>query len=99
MTSGGNVMDGRSPKNGESAHWFQENPTFHDGGYVVAGWYAQGTRVLEVDSAGKIHEVGYFLPYVGDTWASYWVDEETIYSVDLVRGIDILRFDPTLANN
>jgi len=96
MTGGGNIVDGRSPKGNESAHWFQENPTFHNGGYVAAGWFAQGTRVLHVDGAGKIKEVGYFLPYVGDTWASYWVDDEIIYSVDLVRGIDILRFDRTL---
>ena len=93
MTGGGNHVDGRSPKSGESAHWFQENPSFHNGGYVVSGWYAQGTRVLEVDDAGKISEVGYFLPHVGETWASYWLTDNIIYSVDLVRGIDILRFD------
>jgi hypothetical protein len=92
----GNVADGRSPKDGE-AHWFQESPTFHNGGYVVAGWYSQGTRVLQIDGNGKIEEAGFFLPYVGDTWAAYWVDAETIYSVDLVRGIDVLRFDPTVA--
>ena len=79
----------------ESAHWFQENPTFHNGGHVVAGWYGQGTRVLHVDDAGKIKEVGFFVPHVGNTWAAYWADDEIFYSVDLVRGIDILRFDPT----
>ena len=93
--AGGNIVNGRSPKS-DGAHWFQENPTFRNGGYVVAGWYSQGTRVLQVDDKGKIKEVGYFLPYVGDTWASYWVDDEIIYSVDLVRGIDILRFDRSL---
>ena len=94
--TGGNIADGRSPKGSESAHWFQESPTFHNGGYVASGWYAHGTRILEVDGSGKIEEVGYFLPYAGDTWAAYWADAETIYSVDLVRGIDILRFDPSL---
>jgi hypothetical protein len=90
------VIDGRSPKQGDGAHWFQEHPSFHNGGYVVVGWYSQGTRILQVDDEGKIKEAGYFLPYVGDTWAAYWLDDEIIYSVDLVRGIDILRFDRTI---
>lgn len=90
---GGNVLDGHSPKQNESSHWFQEHPDFHNGGYVAAGWFSQGTRIVRVDENGNIEEVGYFLPYVGDTWAAYWRSDEIIYSVDLVRGIDILRFD------
>lgn len=93
LVPSGNVLDGHAPKQNESAHWFQEHPDFHNGGYVVAGWYSQGTRILQVDDEGKIKEAGYFLPYVGDTWAAYWLNDEIIYSVDLVRGIDILRFD------
>lgn len=88
----GNYLDGRSRSSNESSHWFDVHPDFHNGGLVTIGWYDQGTRVLDVQPDGKIKEVGYFLPYAGNTFASYWVTGELIYSVDLNRGIDVLRY-------
>jgi hypothetical protein len=93
----GMYIDGRSRTNGESSHWFDDHPDFHNGGYVVAGWYSHGARILQVDSKGKIKEVGYFLPWgaqAGGTWAAYWVTDDVIYNIDLAQGIDILRFTP-----
>lgn len=49
-------------------------------------------RFVEVDPKGAITEVGYFLPAGGSTIASYWITDDIVYSIDLVRGIDILRF-------
>lgn len=78
---------------GCTAMWFQEHPDFHNGGKVVSGWFEHGTRFLEVDKKGKISEIGYFVPAGGSTIASYWITDKIVYSIDLVRGIDILRFD------
>jgi hypothetical protein len=55
-------------------------------------WYEHGTRFLDVDSKGKIKEVGWFLPLGGSTSATYWINDEILYAVDYNRGIDILRY-------
>jgi hypothetical protein len=77
---------------GCSAHWFEHHPDFHNGGVVAVGSYDHGTRFLEVSPKGKISQAGYFLPYGGTTMASYWLDDEIVYGIDLSRGIDILRY-------
>ena len=92
--SNGTYSDGSPPANGLgcSAHWFQEHPTFKDGGLVALGSYEHGTRFVDVSSTGKIKEVGYFVPWGGSTSASYWLNDEIVYAVDYSRGIDILRY-------
>ncbi|MDQ3985707.1 MAG: hypothetical protein M3280_04335 [Actinomycetota bacterium] len=55
----GTFTDGRPAVNapfGCSSHWFQQHPTFKNGGLVAAGFYNHGTRFLKVDSKGKISE-------------------------------------------
>ena len=91
----GTVVDGGSAVNapfGCSSHWFETHPDWKNGGLAAVAWYSHGTRLLKVDSKGKISEVGYFLPFAGGTSAAYWVDDEYIYSVDYQRGIDVLRY-------
>ncbi|HVF52261.1 MAG TPA: hypothetical protein VNC78_01510 [Actinomycetota bacterium] len=91
----GTWIDGRPGISGPlgcSPHWFQEHPSFHDGGIVAAGFYDHGTRFLRVDEKGKVSEEGYFLPWRGSTSAAYWITDEIVYSVDYERGIDILRY-------
>ena len=92
--SSGTGMDGSPPANGLgcSAHWFEEHPTFEDGGLVALGSYEHGTRFIDVSSSGKIKEVGYFMPWAGSTSAAYWMTDELVYAVDYSRGIDILRY-------
>lgn len=94
-TESGTYNDGRPAANvlGCTAMWFQEHPDFRDGGLVTAAWFEHGTRFLEVAGSGRITEVGHFLPLGGSTIASYWITDEIVYSIDVVRGIDILRFD------
>ena len=94
--TGGTYADGQPALYafGCSAHWFEEHPSFNNGGLVTIAWYDAGTRLLKVSDTGKISEVGYFLPFGGETSASNWVTDELIYSVDYARGIDILRFAP-----
>jgi hypothetical protein len=91
----GTIADGSPPANvfGCTAMWFDEHPDFRNGGLVTGGWFEHGTRFVEVDPKGAITEVGYFLPAGGSTIASYWITDDIVYSVDVVRGIDILRFE------
>lgn len=90
----GTYDDGSPAANvlGCTAMWFQEHPDFHDGGLVAAAWFEHGTRFLEVAPNGRISEAGHFLPLGGSTIASYWITDEVVYAIDVVRGIDILRF-------
>lgn len=74
---------------GCSGHWFDWSDDV-----VAASWYEHGTRFLGVDPAtGDVEEVGFFQPVTGSAFASHWVTDEIVYTIDLVRGIDVLRFD------
>jgi hypothetical protein len=90
----GTYSDGKPAANamGCSAHWFQEHPSFDNGGLVALGSYDHGTRFMDVASNGKISEVGYFVPNAGETSAAYWVNDELVYSIDYTRGFDVLRY-------
>ena len=91
----GTVTDGGNPASapfGCSPHWFTTHPDYKNGGIVAVGWYNSGTRLLEVDSKGKIKQHGYFLPAAGGTSGAYFINKNTIYAVDYQRGIDVLRY-------
>jgi hypothetical protein len=87
----GTWADGSPAANvaGCSGHWFTERD-----GIVAGAWYEHGVRFFEVDKRlGTIREVGFHQPVAGIASAAYWVDDEYVYTVDNLRGIDILRFD------
>ncbi|HVF06378.1 MAG TPA: hypothetical protein VNA20_16165 [Frankiaceae bacterium] len=87
----GNWVDGNPMANvaGCSSHWFDYRK-----GVVTAGWYENGIRFFDIHrTTGKITEVGWFQPVATEAWAAYWIDDEYVYTLDGVRGIDILRFD------
>jgi hypothetical protein len=91
----GNYMNGRPAVNapfGCSTHWFQEHPTFKNGGIVAAGFYNHGTRFLKVTKKGKISEVGWFMPNGGGTSGAYWRTKRIVYSIDYQRGFDVLKY-------
>ncbi|MFN2525628.1 MAG: LVIVD repeat-containing protein [Actinomycetota bacterium] len=94
--SNGTFTDGNPPVSatwyGCSAHWFEEHSSFDNGGLVAASFYSHGVRFLNISATGKINEVGWFLPHGGSSAAAYWANDEIVYSVDLDRGIDVLRF-------
>ena len=92
--SNGTYADGSPPAGaaGCTAMWFQEHPSFKNGGLVASAFFEHGARFLEVAADGQISELGYFLPAGGETIATYWVTNEIVYAIDTVRGIDILRF-------
>jgi hypothetical protein len=85
-----------------SAHYF----TVNDEGFVAQAWYQQGTRILDVRDPSDIKQVGYFFTGAMETWIPYFVPRysakgkmtgqmtDIIYTNDVVRGIDVLRFTP-----
>jgi hypothetical protein len=92
----GTIQDGHSAYNilGCSVHWFEEHPTFKNGGLVALAEYENGTRFEQIEPSGKIVEQGYFLPTSGSTSAPHWnpFDPTIVYAVDYTRGVDILRY-------
>jgi hypothetical protein len=91
----GTYADGNSATEiaGCSVHWFQEHPSFKNGGLVALASYDNGMRFLQIKPDGKIVEQGYFQPLGFETSAPRWVPGTNIvYSIDYARGIDILRW-------
>jgi hypothetical protein len=78
---------------GCSVHWFQEHPSFHDGGLVAISEYEDGVRFLQVKPDGAIQEQGYFLSLGSSSSSPKWAGKgDVLYSIDYQRGIDILRW-------
>jgi hypothetical protein len=77
---------------GCSSHWFQEHPSFHNGGLVAVGSYDHGTQFFIVTPQGKLNRSGWFVPFAGETSAAFWITKDLIYTIDYSRGIDILRY-------
>ena len=73
------------------AHWF----TVRDN-IVAIGMYGAGTRFLDVSDPRDIKQVGFWFTADQLTWAAYWVpgSDGVVYTADVERGIDILRFKP-----
>ncbi len=75
------------------AHWFNLHPEFSDGGLFAAGYYDWGTRIVQVAADGSMSEYGWYLPSDGYTASSYWVSRDVLYTLDYVRGLEILQVD------
>ena len=91
----GTYADGKPVANhlGCSVHWFQEHPTFRNGGLVALSEYEGGVRFLQIHNNGKITEQGYFLPLGGSSSSPKWAPTgNVVYSLDYDRGIDIIRW-------
>jgi hypothetical protein len=95
----GTFVDGNAPANvwGCSSHWHEANPRYgKHGGLVAAAFFEHGTRFIDVTPKGKINEIGWFIPFNGNTGAVYWITDRIAYAVDYNRGIDIIRFNGKL---
>jgi hypothetical protein len=78
---------------GCSVHWFQEHPTFRDGGLVAISEYEDGVRFLQIKPDGSIEEQGHFLSLASSSSSPKWAGkDDVLYSIDYQRGIDILRW-------
>ena len=88
----GIVLNGANVDSTWCGHWFDEHPAFANGGLVAVAWYEQGVRFLQVDGAGKISEIGYWLPVTGQASDAEWITDRVLYVADYLRGVDILKF-------
>ena len=74
-------------------HWFQEHPTFKNGGLVALSEYEDGVRFLQIGKDGSITEQGFFAALGSSSSSPKWAPSgDIVYSVDYDRGIDILRW-------
>ena len=75
-----------------SAHYFDEA-----GGLLAQGWYEQGTRFLDVTRPEGIRQVGFWIPEKNVTWGAVYAPTDpsrsTVYALDHLRGVDVLRLD------
>lgn len=91
----GTYTDGKPPANhlGCSVHWFQEHPTFKNGGLVALSEYEDGVRFLQIHKDGSIEEQGYFVTLGSSSSSPKWAGkDDVLYSIDYDRGIDILKW-------
>jgi hypothetical protein len=84
-----------------SAHWF----SFHPSGIVAAGFYGGGTQLIDVRDPKHLSSYGHATWGASEVWDSYWVPAynrsgtdtgqktNLVYSVDLVRGLDVYAVD------
>jgi hypothetical protein len=84
-----------------SAHWFD----YHPSGLVSVGYYGGGTQVIDVTDPLAPTSHGFAWFGASEVWDSYWVPvynakgvatgrkTNLVYSVDLVRGLDVLAVD------
>jgi hypothetical protein len=84
-----------------SAHWFD----YHPSGIVAVGFYGGGTQLVDVRDARDLKPFGHATWGASEVWDSYWVpvynksgvrtsrSTDLVYSVDLVRGLDVYRVD------
>jgi hypothetical protein len=92
----GTYTDGGHPVDafGCSTHWFEEHPTFRNGGLVAVSGYEHGTRLFQVATNGKLTEQGFALPIAGAASAPHWAPGgKVFYTLDYQRGMDIWRYD------
>ena len=98
----GTYADGNTPAGGDklgcSVHWFEQHPTFKDGGLVALSAYEGGTRFLDVGKDATITDKGFYLPLDSSASAPHWAPVgKTLYVIDHLRGIDVLTFDRGVA--
>jgi hypothetical protein len=84
-----------------SAHWFD----YHQSGIIAQGYYQQGLRFLDVSDPRNLRQYGYVTGGATEVWDAYFVPQRdsraralttksnVVYSVDLVRGLDVFEVD------
>jgi hypothetical protein len=84
-----------------SSHWF----SYHPAGVVAAGFYGGGTQLVDVRDPRHLKPYGHASWGASEVWDSYWVPRygkdgvdtgrktNLVYSVDLVRGLDVYAVD------
>ena len=84
-----------------SAHWFYYRP----GGIVAIGYYGGGTQLVDVRDPEKLKSFGHAFWGASEVWDAMWLpvydrhgdqtgrSTNVVYSIDLVRGLDVYSVD------
>lgn len=84
-----------------SAHWFD----FHESGIVAVGFYGGGTQLVDVRNPLDLTSYGHAVQGASEVWDAVWLpvydrngrrtgkSTNLVYSVDLVRGLDVYAVD------
>lgn len=83
-----------------SSHWFD----YRAGGIVAAGFYGGGTQILDVRNPRRITSYASSWWGVSEVWDAMWLpvyqgnrrtnrSTNVVYSIDLVRGLDVYAVD------
>ena len=84
-----------------SSHWFDYRP----GGIVAAGFYGGGTQLIDALHPKHLKSYGYAHWGASEVWDAMWVPvydaqghrtkqrTNVVYSIDLVRGLDVYSVD------
>jgi hypothetical protein len=76
------------PEAGCTIHVFWQAP---DQNRIVTAWYGRGTRVVDFSNPAAPKQLAWFVPTGADTWSAK-PHNGYIYSGDINRGLDILRY-------
>ena len=84
-----------------SAHWFD----YHPSGIVAVGFYGGGLQLVDARDPRDLKPFGHATWGASEVWDAYWAPVYTksgvrttkstnlVYTVDLVRGLDVYRVD------
>jgi len=73
---------------GCTSHVFWQAP---DQNRMTIAWYGRGTRVVDFSNPAQPRQIGSFVPAGGDTWSAK-PHRGFIFTGDIVRGMDVLRY-------
>ena len=90
--STGVPAEGRNLETTYCVHWFDPHPTYANGGLLSIAWYEHGVRFLQVGTDGKLSEIGWYVPFGGQSSDVDWISDDIVYVADYLRGLDVLRW-------
>ncbi len=73
---------------GCTSHVFWQAP---DQNRMTIAWYGRGTRIVDFSDPAQPKQIGSFIPAGGDTWSAK-PHRGFIFTGDIVRGMDVLRY-------
>jgi hypothetical protein len=83
-----NEPDQVAAQAGCTSHVFWQAP---DQNRMTIAWYGRGTRIVDFSDPANPTQLGFFLPTGGDTWSAK-PHRGFIFTGDIVRGMDVLRY-------
>jgi hypothetical protein len=73
---------------GCTSHVFWQAPNQNR---LTIAWYGRGTRIVDFEDPSNPQQLGFFVPQGADTWSAK-PHCGYIFTGDMVRGMDVLRY-------